>query len=130
VRVFQATGPEQPNTLARAEDQIAGLLINPATGQPFGNIADLTASMRTALQRGGHALLRRQPVPGIPGLEQTTINIALEAITYVELQPGTYTMVVTGDDGAKVTTGNVQDRLQEILLVQDPRPRTRCSASP
>ncbi|MCZ7636616.1 MAG: hypothetical protein M5U12_11680 [Verrucomicrobia bacterium] len=38
----------------------------------------------------------------------------------MQLQPGTYTMVVTGDDGAKVTTGNVQDRLQEILLVENP----------
>ena len=121
VRVFQATGPEQPNTLARAEDQIAGLLINPVTGQPFENIANLTAFNADGTYNEEATLSYDASLfPGIPGIEQTTINIALEAVTYVELQPGTYTMVVTGDDGAKVTTGNVQDRLQEILLVQDP----------
>lgn len=121
VRVFQATGPTLPNTLARAEDQIAGFLINPATGQPYENIADLslfnpdgTYNEELTLSYDGSWF------PGIPGTEGTTVNIALEAITYVQLQPGTYTMVVTGDDGAKVTTGNVQDRLQEILLVENP----------
>lgn len=121
VRVFQATGAELPNTLARAEDQIAGLLVNPATGQPYENIADLslfnadgTYDEELTLSYDGSWF------PGIPGTEGTTINIALEAITYVQLQPGTYTMVVTGDDGAKVTTGNVQDRLEEIVLVENP----------
>ncbi len=121
VRVSQVTGAQQPNTLARAEAQMAGLLVNPATGQPFENIADLstfnadgTYFEEATLSYDGSYF------PGIPGLEGTTINIAIEAITYVELTPGTYTMVVTGDDGAKVTTGNIQDRVSEILLVQDP----------
>ncbi len=42
VRVFQATGAQLENSLARTEAQIAGLLINPATGQPYENIADLS----------------------------------------------------------------------------------------
>jgi hypothetical protein len=117
VRVFQATGPQLPNTLARTEDQIAGVLINPATGQPFANIADLslfnpdgTYTEEGTIAYGGTFF------PGIPGTEFTTINIALEAITYVELNPGTYTMVVNSDDGFRVTVGNVRDRLAEIKL--------------
>lgn len=121
VRVFQATGAELPNTLARAEDQIAGFLINPATGQPFENIADLSSfNADGTYDEAATISYSAAFFPGIPGTEFTTINIALEAITYVELQPGTYTMVVTGDDGAKVTTGNIADRLSEILLVENP----------
>lgn len=121
VRVFQATGAELPNTLARAENQIAGLLINPATGQPFENIADLSSfNADGTYDEAATIAYSAAFFPGIPGTEFTTINIALEAITYVELNPGTYTMVVTGDDGAKVTTGNIADRLSEILLVENP----------
>ncbi|MBK9137304.1 MAG: immunoglobulin domain-containing protein [Verrucomicrobia bacterium] len=117
VRVFQATGPELPNTLVRTEDQIAGLLINPATGQPHANIADLSGFNpdgtydEPATISYGAAFF-----PGIPGTEFTVNNIALEAITYVELNPGTYTMVVNSDDGFRVSTGNVMDRLAEIRL--------------
>lgn len=117
VRVFQATGPQLPNTLARTEDQIAGVLINPATGQPYPNIADLslfnpdgTYTEEGTIAYGGTFF------PGIPGTEFTTINIAMEAITYLELNPGTYTMVVNSDDGFRVTTGHVRDRLDEIKL--------------
>lgn len=117
VRVFQATGAQLPNTLARTEDQIAGVLINPATGQPFENIADLslfnpdgTYTEEGIISYGGAFF------PGIPGTEFTTINIAMEAITYLDLQPGTYTMIVNSDDGFRVTAGNVRDRLSEIKL--------------
>lgn len=117
VRVFQATGAQLPNTLARTEDQIAGVLINPATGQPYANIADLslfnpdgTYTEEGVISYGGTYF------PGIPGTEFTTLNIAMEAITYVELNPGTYTMVVNSDDGFRVTTGNIRDRLDEIKL--------------
>jgi hypothetical protein len=119
VRVFQVTGAEQPNSVARAENQIAGFLINPSTGQPFANIADPSvfsadgtyAEEATIAYNSGY-------FPGIPGQEFTVNNIALEAITYVELQPGTYTMIVNSDDGFRVTTGNVLDRVAEIRLAE------------
>lgn len=117
VRVFQASGPELPNTLARTEDQIAGVLVNPATGQPHANIADLSAfNPDGTYTEEGIIAYGSTFFPGIPGTEFTSINIAMEAITYVELQPGTYTMVVNSDDGFRVTTGNVFDRLAEIRL--------------
>ena len=119
VRVFQATGPQLENTLARAEAQIAGLLINPATGQPYENIADLSLFNTDGVYEEESMIAYGSAFfPGIPGTEFTTINIALEAITYVELSPGTYTMVVNSDDGFRVTAGNVLDRVQEIVLGQ------------
>ncbi len=106
VRVFQATGAQLPNTLARTEDQIAGVLINPATGQPYENIADLSLfNPDGTYTEEGVISYGSTYFPGIPGTEFTTINIAMEAITYVELNPGTYTMVVNSDDGFRVTTG-------------------------
>ncbi len=119
VRVFQATGPQLENTLARTEAQLAGFLINPATGQPFPNIADPTYfNPDGTYTEEGYIGYGGTFFPGIPGTEFTTINIAMEAITYVQLQPGTYTMVVNSDDGFRVTTGNVFDRVAEIRLAE------------
>ncbi len=119
VRVTQVTGAQQPNTLARAEDQLAGFLINPQTGQPFENIADLTLFNPDGTYfEEGTISYGGSYFPGIPGTEFTTINIAMEAITYVVLQPGTYTMIVNSDDGFRVTTGNVFDRVAEIRLAE------------
>lgn len=44
-------------------------------------------------------------LPGIPGTTASTDNIAAECLTYLELQPGVYQMVVNSDDGFEVTTG-------------------------
>lgn len=120
VRVFQATGAQLENTLARTENQIAGLLINPATGTPYENIADLSLFNADGVYEEENyiAYSGANFFPGIPGTEWTTLNIALEAITYVELAPGTYTMVVNSDDGFRVTTGNVFDRVAEIRLAE------------
>ncbi|MHB1307082.1 MAG: LamG-like jellyroll fold domain-containing protein [Limisphaerales bacterium] len=119
VRVVQATGAELPNTLLRTEQQLAGFLIDSATGQPYENIADLSAfNADGTYDEAGSIAYADGSFPGIPGTESTVISIALEAITFVELQPGTYTMVVNSDDGFRVSTGNVYDRLQEITLGQ------------
>ncbi|MCL4180431.1 MAG: hypothetical protein KJ072_22125 [Verrucomicrobia bacterium] len=122
VRVFQATGPALASSIARAEDQIAGFLINPATGQPFENIAnpalfnaDGTYDEFDFISYGVPPAAD-YPFPGIPGTDNTVLNIAMEAITFVDLQPGTYTMVVNSDDGFRVTTGNPYDRVSELVL--------------
>lgn len=121
VRVFQATGATLENTIARAENQIGGFLINPATGLPFDNIADLSLFNADGTYSEEMVVSYSSSFfPGIPGTESTTVNIALEAITYVGLEAGTYAMVVTSDDGAKISTGNVYDRASEIVLVESP----------
>ncbi len=64
-----------------------------------GAVGNFTASA-TAPQDVQDDLL-----PGIPGTTGSTDNIAAEALTYLELQPGVYQMVVNSDDGFEVTTG-------------------------
>ncbi len=121
VRVFQATGATLENTLSRAENQIGGFLVNPLTGLPFENIADMSLFNADGTYSEELSVSYSSSFfPGIPGTEATTVNIALEAITYVELDPGTYAMVVTSDDGAKISVGNVFDRVSEIVLVESP----------
>jgi hypothetical protein len=44
-----------------------------------------------------------KPFPGIPGSTASTDNIAMEALTYVELQQGFHSFVVNSDDGFRVT---------------------------
>jgi hypothetical protein len=44
-------------------------------------------------------------IPGIPGTTASTDNIAAEALTFLELEPGFHRMVVNSDDGFLVTMG-------------------------
>ncbi len=118
VRVIQATQTlgELPNTLVRTESQLAGLLLKP-DGSPYENVADLTSfNADGTYDEAGFIAYAAGSFPGIPGTEQASINVALEAITYAELTPGTYSMVVNSDDGFRVTTGDVRDRAKEIEL--------------
>lgn len=121
VRVSQVSGSELENTIARAENQLAGYLIDPATGLAFPNIADLSLfNADGTYNEVATIAYSAGAFPGIPGTENTTINIALEAITYIAYQPGTYAMVITGDDGAKLSVGSAYDRLSETVLVESP----------
>ncbi|MCW5558472.1 MAG: hypothetical protein KIT22_11660, partial [Verrucomicrobiae bacterium] len=134
VRVHQATtaGGTLDTTVARAEAQLAGLLLDPGTGQPYENLIDTAtytfnadgsytepvvidyeqsgASVSGASSTAGY-------IPGIPGTDSTTDNIALEAITWAELYPGTYTFVVNSDDGFRVYAGKfAADKATSIVL--------------
>jgi len=44
-----------------------------------------------------------RPFPGIPGLSNSTDNIVMEALTYVELAQGYHCMIVNSDDGFRLT---------------------------
>ena len=111
------------NSSARAEAQLAGTLINPATGVPFANVADTSAfdpdgsyHEPTAIdyEKGGGA---SGPFPGIDPAGGNTDNIALEALAYLDLNPGTYTMIVNSDDGFRVTAGpDARDQAASIEL--------------
>lgn len=118
VRVVQATASlgELANTLVRTESQLAGLLAKP-DGSLYENVADLSSfNPDGTYDEPGFIAYGGSFFPGIPGTESTVNNISLEAITYAELQPGTYSMVVNSDDGFRVTTGDVRDRTKEIVL--------------
>ena len=128
VRVHQANknSGELPNTLARTEAQLAGVLIDPATGSPYANDVDNVAwtfdadgyynETRTiAYEQGGSGA--NGAIPGIPGKDGMTDNIAMEVLTWLDLAPGTYTFVVNSDDGFQVRAGaNARDALSSLIL--------------
>jgi hypothetical protein len=116
VRVNQVAAT-QLNTVDRAERQIAGELKD-AGGQPLPNIADLTGAANGIFDVGGVINWDQDPagagsgfvipdekMPGIPGTQSTDDNVAIEALTYLFLEPGGYTFGVFADDGYKLTTG-------------------------
>lgn len=120
VKTVQATNPAGlPNQLTRAEDQLAGRLVDPTTTLPYENVADLTTFRPDGYYEEVTSINYNQngTMPGIPGMEGSTDNIAIEAVTYLVLEPGTYTMVVNSDDGFRVTTGaNPSDALGALSL--------------
>ena len=127
VRVHQANAGsgELPNLLSRTEAQLAGLLNDPATKLPYVNDADLTAftlnpdgsfNEPVAIDYGGAGAIT---FPGIPGVNAAVNNIAMEALTFLDLDPGTYSMIVRSDDGFRVSVGgDARDQLTAISLGQ------------
>ncbi len=125
VRVVQAykDAGTLANSNARTEAQLAGTLINSLTGLPFVDVTDKTGFSadgvytETAVidyEKGGGATAA---FPGIPSGSDNTDNIALEAVAFLDLDPGTYTMVVNSDDGFRVTAGpDSRDQLNSIKL--------------
>lgn len=115
VRVVQASNEAGTlqNSVARAEAQLAGTLVNPVANKPFDNVADKTVFgadgyYRDAgvidYEKGGAATA---VIPGIPNPSTPDYadNIAMEAIAYLDLAAGDYTMGVNSDDGFRVTVG-------------------------
>lgn len=134
VRVHQipvARGPGNENSTENAEKQLAGQMIDPATGSPYPNEADLSladpATGLFSIPDGSHtgvinwnALaptqagnftdtstppMQDEMVPGIPGVNVSYLHFAAEIVTMLQLKAGLYTMGVNSDDGFKVTVG-------------------------
>lgn len=119
-RIVQAYDtPILANTAARAESQLAGTLIDPNTLEPYPNLATpsednpdgsyniplLNWSVQAGLEveRGSFQApaFPDQPFPGLAH----NLNIAVEVLTYLELNPGRHVMGVNSDDGFAVFTG-------------------------
>lgn len=128
IKTVQAdSGSTLDTTLVRAESQLAGLLIDPATALPYPNVADLSSfgadgyyseSLVVDYNQNG-ASPSGLGFPGIPGTgaSNNTDNFSVEAVTYLKLDPGTYTMVVRSDDGFRVTTApNPRNQLEALTL--------------
>jgi hypothetical protein len=131
VRVHQMEvqrGPDDANFTRNAETHLADGYIDPATDQPYANLADLTfATMglffvetinweQDMVDVGGEVFGSTVPVddprpndaiPGIPGsASNPTDSIVAEALGYVQLEPGReYRWGVASDDGFKVSIG-------------------------
>ncbi|HYE30474.1 MAG TPA: hypothetical protein VEH27_03535 [Methylomirabilota bacterium] len=126
-------GNDLPNTIRRAEEQLAGILIDPTTGRAVTNYAVPgpnggayvveTINWNQEMNDGGNSTeagnfqTSSDPskpdaaIPGIPGTEpdQTSTdlldNIATEFVGYLQLQPGLYRFGVNSDDGFRLTAG-------------------------
>jgi len=126
-RVSQIS-PGQGNDNARTERQLAGQ-IKDGDGVPYPNLADAGAlGAATDAKPGTEAwspieftvpgvinfdqaggsngnVQPDEQMPGIPGLEGGTDNIAAEVLTYIELTKGLHTFIVNSDDGFEAQTG-------------------------
>jgi hypothetical protein len=128
-RTYQ-TAAGHGTTTPGAENALAGgngPSIHDTTGQGpdgFFNIAYVNFD-QTEAPSGNFSLSATIPellvpdllIPGIPGTTGSTDNIAAEALTYLELQPGLYTMVVNSDDGFEVTTGIKSDNVADMKFL-------------
>ncbi len=126
VRSVQASNSKGTldNSLARTEAQLAGTLIDPITGLPYPDITDKSSFQTdgTYLENSTISYEKSSnPFPGIPGTIESgnTDNIALEAVAYLDLDPGTYAMIVNSDDGFRVYLGDdARDQINSTVLFQ------------
>jgi hypothetical protein len=132
-RVVQAhDGTTLANSAERAEAQLAGALIDPATDLPHDNWATPSddnpdGSYNQAYinwnvdaeefgPEQGNFRAPEIPDQFVPGVVWHNLNIAAEVLTYLELTPGRYVMGVNSDDGFVVYSGvDHRDLLAEDL---------------
>jgi hypothetical protein len=136
-KIFQATNG-QPNTVSRAELQIAGLTNNVATANSnrgdgayiITNIINWNVTKNpggTPAEIGNFQPLLTgtpdDPVPGIPGTGLTGNlrfeNITAEIFAYLDLPAGYQKFGVNGDDGWKVQVGTQGQTSGTILFTRD-----------
>jgi hypothetical protein len=113
-RIFQG-GTATVGSIAGAENLLGGFLIDPSSGMPFPNTAQTnTGDAWTFVQTNVLNYNISAPAsagdfpgdvqfPGMPGTNGSTVNFALEAITYLYLTPGPYTFGVNSDDGFQLS---------------------------
>src|SRR6185295_12739680 len=114
-----------PNSIGSAEQQLANGLIDPLTGNPYPNTASAASANVDFVnwEQDGADIAVNPPqpdnfnsvdpasgpipnalIPGIPGAATApTDYIAVEVVTYLQLNAGTYRMGVNSDDGFKVS---------------------------
>ncbi|MBI4664409.1 MAG: hypothetical protein HY735_36905 [Verrucomicrobia bacterium] len=108
-------------SIARAEAQLAGTLIDPATRLPFVNEArpgpnsDQTFDEEQVINyeqdaRPSGSFSNDRAFPGIPGTGNHRENAAMEIITFLELPAGFHRFGINSDDGFKVTVGQPDPR--------------------
>jgi len=132
-RVHQVDGPEQPNTLARTENQLSGLVGDNIADPAAQNGADAASTapnpatapiqfiVSTVINFTDGTDAGRFPsdtiFPGIPGTTGGNESIAGEVVTGIEFPAaGIYRLVVNSDDGFRTTMGkNPRDPSNPVL---------------
>lgn len=115
---------------ARAEAQLAGALIDPNTRQPFPDVSDKSGfnpdgtydeAVFIDYEEAGNATAL---IPGIPDGAVGDDDFALEAVTFLHLTPGTYSMIVNSDDGFRVSAGrDARDWFRRFVVGEAEGPR-------
>jgi hypothetical protein len=124
--VTQISANVHGGTHIGAENQLAGTLVDPATGEIWINEADFNSSAgvwsidpveietvinweQDSMPAGNFTVDNSNHpddvIPNIPGLNGSTDGIVAEILTFLELEAGFYTFGVNSDDGFKVTCG-------------------------
>jgi hypothetical protein len=131
IQINVPRGPDDGNFTKNAETQMADGFIDPATGLPYDNLADLTLAtmgqffvdfvnweqaagdIDATPDLGPDHFNSARPtdnpvpnagIPGVPGLsDNPTDNIVTMTTTYLDLKRGWYKMCVNSDDGFKVS---------------------------
>ncbi|MFM7215352.1 MAG: hypothetical protein ACKO3H_10795, partial [Verrucomicrobiota bacterium] len=136
IRVVQASqlAGVLPPSVARAEAQLAGTLLDPENGQPYLNEAQpgsepdeshVEQETINFNQAPGGSAGSFGPDRLIPGLSENggnTDNLAMEVIAFVELPAGHHRWGIHSDDGFRLTLGvgdNPRDRTARTLGVVD-----------
>ena len=146
VRTHQVGFGGRANTVAAAEQQLAGGLTDPDTGDAAENLADdfgfekdgyyneesyinynqdavdrfdggSNAGRFGATGPSEDAPKEEHPVPGIPGLDGGTDNFSQEILTYLDLPAGLIEMTLNSDDGFKISISPGDPRDQFGLTV-------------
>lgn len=115
---FGATrGPGDANSVANAETELAGGFIDPATGEPYENIAvadpvavgvvNASDSVAGTAAEAGWFNATNTPEYADQEMPQSTFGdqYAVQFVAYAELKPGAYRMYVNSDDGFRLTAG-------------------------
>jgi hypothetical protein len=117
-------------SLAYAEANLAGVITNVGTGQPYPNLAnggpnaDGSYSEANVINydinavNAGGVFAGDSAFPYVPAAAVNN-NIALEALMYLQLTNGNYVFVVRSDDGFKLTAGPTPGNTNLVLGLFD-----------
>ena len=109
-------------TLANAEAELAGSLIDPGTSLPYPNLATSGTYLETntinyditGTPTGTPTFNYKSPIPNVAA-DPVNNNIALQALIYLQLSAGNYHFQVRSDDGFRFTAGPTPGNTNLVL---------------
>jgi len=146
VRISRIEVPREAQTVAWAEQQLAGGILNPDTSQPYPNLMHPSTytvdTVNWVSVRKGSVMypydiddspvdgpdhfntllplsgsIPNDPIPGTENLEADEVkNLVAEVTCYLYLQPGYYRMGVNSDDGFRVSVAPGQPNVLGLTL--------------
>jgi len=122
VRTHQTQQAQSTASAQRAEQQLAGLLganiADPSGSNPDGTFNSEVINFDQS-GFGSGDITGDGFIPGIPGTQGGNDNIALEAIGYLDLQPGVYVIGGVSDDSLRLSVGSDPRDLTTSLRLAD-----------